>query len=167
MVNNEVIAIDVGAKGSLCHLNTDNKILKFLRFDKTGLRTYFNYIYSCPNVPIIVERVNAMPKQGVTSMFSFGERLGEIRAILMILEADYEELRPTDWQKLFCKVTSLQLDKTRSTKEQIGQQVSNIFRLDWLYKKTGKVNTDFTDSIAMAYAYLRKNNDSKKRTNKH
>lgn len=158
---NDVIAIDVGAKGSLCHLDKDNNIIKFLRFDKTGLRTYSNYILSVPEfTPIIVERVNAMPRQGVTSMFSFGERLGEIRAILLILERMYTELRPTDWQKLFCKYTGLKLDKTSNTKEQIANEVSKIFKLDWLYRKTGKINTDFTDSIAMAYAYLRNLNDN-------
>ena len=159
----DVIAIDVGAKGSLAHLTAfDNEIvlLKFLRFDKVGLKGYMDYLLDNPIfATFIIEKVNAMPRQGVTSMFSFGERYGEIRGLLQGLgivdNNTIEILRPTEWQKIFCKETNTNLDKNKDTKEQIGQVVYEIFGLPWLIKRTGKVNTDFTDSIAMGYGYLK------------
>lgn len=40
-----------------------------------------------------------MPKQGVSSMFSYGEHFGMIQASLVALDMEYELIRPRDWHK--------------------------------------------------------------------
>lgn len=46
-----------------------------------------------------LERVHAMPGQGVTSMFTFGQGYGFLRGCLVSLRIPFEEVRPQQWQK--------------------------------------------------------------------
>ena len=46
-----------------------------------------------------LEKVNAMPGQGVTSMFNFGANLGWWRGVLDALSIPYVEVRPQKWMK--------------------------------------------------------------------
>ncbi len=46
-----------------------------------------------------IEKVHAMPKQGVTSMFTFGENFGMWQGILAALGIPYVFAAPQKWQK--------------------------------------------------------------------
>lgn len=48
-----------------------------------------------------LERVGAMPGQGVTSMFSFGENYGFIRGLLAASRIPYERVTPQKWKREF------------------------------------------------------------------
>jgi|TARA_B110000211_G_scaffold234093_1_gene302394 crossover junction endodeoxyribonuclease RuvC len=52
-------------------------------------------------VVIVVEQVNAMPGQGVTSMFNFGQTFGAIKGISAALELPIFFVRPAKWKKHF------------------------------------------------------------------
>ena len=52
-------------------------------------------------VVIVVEHVNAMPGQGVTSMFNFGQSFGVIKGICSALSLPIHFVRPTKWKKHF------------------------------------------------------------------
>ena len=47
----------------------------------------------------IIEKVGAMPGQGVSSMFSFGKIYGFLRGMLTAHEIPFEEVQPAEWQK--------------------------------------------------------------------
>ena len=47
----------------------------------------------------VIEHVHAMPGQGVTSMFTFGEQFGRVRMACTALGIPYELVRPQKWQK--------------------------------------------------------------------
>lgn len=49
----------------------------------------------------VVEHVNAMPGQGVTSCFSFGQNFGFILGLLRAFMIPYELVRPQKWKKEF------------------------------------------------------------------
>lgn len=49
----------------------------------------------------VVEHVNAMPGQGVTSCFSFGQNFGFILGMLTALRIPYELVRPQKWKREF------------------------------------------------------------------
>ena len=53
------------------------------------------------DVIVIVEQVNAMPGQGVTSMFNFGQSFGVIKGICAALSLPIYFVRPTKWKKHF------------------------------------------------------------------
>ena len=52
-------------------------------------------------VVVVVEHVNAMPGQGVTSMFNFGQSFGVIKGICAALSVPIYFVRPTKWKKHF------------------------------------------------------------------
>ena len=49
----------------------------------------------------MVEHVNAMPGQGVTSMFNFGQSFGVIKGICSALSLPIYFVRPMKWKKYF------------------------------------------------------------------
>ena len=50
---------------------------------------------------VVVEHVNAMPGQGVTSMFNFGQSFGVIKGVCAALSLPIYFVRPTKWKKHF------------------------------------------------------------------
>ena len=52
-------------------------------------------------IVVVVEHVNAMPGQGVTSMFNFGQSFGVIKGICSALSLPIYFVRPTKWKKYF------------------------------------------------------------------
>jgi len=50
---------------------------------------------------VIVEQVSAMPGQGVTSMFNFGQTFGSIKGICAALNLPIFYVRPAKWKKHF------------------------------------------------------------------
>ena len=55
---------------------------------------------------VVVEQVNAMPGQGVTSMFNFGQTFGAIKGICAALELPIFFVRPAKWKKHFELINS-------------------------------------------------------------
>ena len=52
-------------------------------------------------VKVVVEHVTAMPGQGVTSMFNFGQSFGVIKGICAAMKLPIYFVRPTKWKKHF------------------------------------------------------------------
>ena len=57
-------------------------------------------------VVVVVEQFNAMPGQGVTSMFNFGQTFGAIKGICATLELPIFFVRPAKWKKHFELINS-------------------------------------------------------------
>ena len=57
-------------------------------------------------VSVVVEQVNAMPGQGVTSMFNFGQTFGAIKGICAALGLPIFFVRPSKWKKYFELINS-------------------------------------------------------------
>ena len=55
---------------------------------------------------VVVEHVNAMPGQGVTSMFNFGQTFGAIKGICAALSLPIFFVRPSKWKKHFELINS-------------------------------------------------------------
>ena len=55
---------------------------------------------------LIVEQVSAMPCQGVTSMFNFGQTFGSIKGICAALNLPIFFVRPAKWKKHFDLINS-------------------------------------------------------------
>mgnify|MGYP005990492633 FL=1 len=55
---------------------------------------------------VVVEKVNAMPGQGVTSMFNFGQTFGAIKGICAALSLPIYFVRPAKWKKHFELINS-------------------------------------------------------------
>ena len=95
-------------------------------------------------VVVVVEHVNAMPGQGVTSMFNFGQSFGVIKGVCAALSLPIYFVRPTKWKKHFnliktnkdasrTKVIEIfdmptMIDGKKNKKQVNGAQVTNIIK---------------------------------------
>ena len=60
-----------------------------------------SHILSSGDTFVIVEQVSAMPGQGVTSLFNFGQTFGAIKGICASLNLPIFYVRPAKWKKHF------------------------------------------------------------------
>ena len=58
------------------------------------------------SVKVVVEHVTAMPGQGVTSMFNFGQSFGILKGICSAMQLSIYFVRPTKWKKYFNLINS-------------------------------------------------------------
>jgi len=109
-----VIGIDPGLSGAIAVLE-NNKVLNMFEMpvmsegkkNKRQLNSALlvnlikENIQNSEEVAVVVEQVNAMPGQGVTSMFNFGQTFGAIKGICAALELPIFFVRPSKWKKYF------------------------------------------------------------------
>ena len=63
-------------------------------------------ILNSEDIAVVVEQVNAMPGQGVTSMFNFGQTFGAIKGVSAALNLPIFFVRPSKWKKHFELINS-------------------------------------------------------------
>lgn len=144
------VGIDIGAKGCMAILDDDNN-LTTQSFNKGGLEVYRDLLFNIKPKKILVERVHSLPHQGVKSMFSFGQRYGEVLGLLTALRLDFYTLLPQQWQKIFfhCYLLNVSIkEPSKNTKLLIGEVVNEIFHNK--FRKKNSPNLDTTDAIALA-----------------
>ena len=111
-----IIGIDPGISGSICFFQ-DGKILDVIdmptmtegkknKRQVNGAQIY-NEIYrrakkiENQNIRVVIEQVSAMPGQGVTSMFNFGQSFGILKGICSAMQLPMYFIRPAKWKKYF------------------------------------------------------------------
>jgi crossover junction endodeoxyribonuclease RuvC len=114
-----IIGIDPGLSGAIAILE-DNKIEELFdmpvmpdgKKNKRQLNSALlvklikDSIKNLEDTVMVVEQVNAMPGQGVTSMFNFGQTFGAIKGICAALELPIFFVRPAKWKKHFELINS-------------------------------------------------------------
>tara|TARA_B100001057_G_scaffold487262_1_gene569718 strand:+ start:289 stop:783 length:495 start_codon:yes stop_codon:yes gene_type:complete len=58
------------------------------------------------NIKVVIEQVSAMPGQGVTSMFNFGQSFGILKGICSAMQLPLYFVRPAKWKKYFNLINS-------------------------------------------------------------
>ena len=58
------------------------------------------------NIKVVIEHVTAMPGQGVTSMFNFGQSFGILKGICSAMQLPVYFVRPAKWKKYFNLINS-------------------------------------------------------------
>ena len=116
-----IIGIVPGISGSICFLE-DGKILDVIEMPTmtegkknkrqvNGAQIY-NEISEIvnkierKNVRVVIEQVSAMPGQGVTSMFNFGQSFGILKGICSAMQLPMFFVRPAKWKKYFNLINS-------------------------------------------------------------
>tara|TARA_A100001011_G_scaffold298276_1_gene311190 strand:- start:1062 stop:1556 length:495 start_codon:yes stop_codon:yes gene_type:complete len=105
-------------------------------------------------VVIVVEQVNAMPGQGVTSMFNFGQTFGAIKGICAALSLPIFFVRPAKWKKHFELINSSK-DASRTKAIEMYPSISNQL------SKKKDVNKSDAILIARFYSETRLREDIK------
>ncbi len=58
------------------------------------------------NIRVVIEQVSAMPGQGVTSMFNFGQSFGILKGMCSAMQLPMYFVRPAKWKKYFGLINS-------------------------------------------------------------
>ena len=67
------------------------------------------------NIKVVIEHVTAMPGQGVTSMFNFGQSFGILKGICSAMQLSVYFVRPAKWKKYFNLInTAKDASRTRA-----------------------------------------------------
>tara|TARA_Y100001958_G_C21160283_1_gene494311 strand:+ start:701 stop:1192 length:492 start_codon:yes stop_codon:yes gene_type:complete len=115
----KIIGIDPGLSGAIAILE-NKKVLKIFdmpvmsegKKNKRQLNSaqLVNIVRENINnneeIAVVVEQVNAMPGQGVTSMFNFGQTFGAIKGVCAALNLPIYFVRPSKWKKQFELINS-------------------------------------------------------------
>ena len=163
----KIIGIDPGLNGAIAILE-NNKVKKIFEMpvmsegkkNKRQLNSaqlvnlLKSNIESNEETVIVVEQVNAMPGQGVTSMFNFGQTFGAIKGICAALSLPIFFVRPAKWKKHFDLINSSK-DASRTKAIEMYPLIS-----DKLSKKKD-VNKSDAILIARFYSETRLNEDHK------
>ena len=123
-----IIGIDPGISGSICFFE-DGKILDVIEMPTmtegkknkrqvNGSQIYNEILkktvgFKKENIRVVIEQVSAMPGQGVTSMFNFGQSFGMLKGICSAMQLPMYFVRPAKWKKHYNLINS-QKDASRT-----------------------------------------------------
>ena len=94
---------------------------------------------------VVVEQVNAMPGQGVTSMFNFGQTFGAIKGVCCSFRITIFFVRPSKWKKHF-ELINCSKDASRTKVIEMYPSLSN---------QLSKKDVNKTDAILIARFLMR------------
>ena len=116
-----IIGIDPGITGSICFFE-DGKIIDVVEMPNmaegkknkrqvNGAQIYHEISKRINNlekkdIKVVIEQVAAMPGQGVTSMFNFGQSFGVLKGICAAMQIPMYFVRPAKWKKYFNLINS-------------------------------------------------------------
>ena len=153
-----IIGIDPGISGSICFFE-DGKILEVIEMpvmtegkknkkQVNGAQIYNEFSKRInikdDEVRVVIEQVSAMPGQGVTSMFNFGQSFGILKGICSAMQLPMFFVRPAKWKKYFNLINS-QKDASRTRAIEIFPYFSTLL--------SKKKDSNKADAILIASFY--------------
>ena len=151
-----IIGIDPGISGSICFFE-DGKITDVVEMQSmaegkkkkkqvNGAQIYNEILNRIKDldkkdIKVIIEQVSAMPGQGVTSMFNFGQSFGVLKGICSAMQLPTYFVRPVKWKKYFGLINS-EKDASRTKAIEIFPYVSE--------KLSRKKDANKADAILIA-----------------
>jgi len=159
-----IIGIDPGVSGAICVLK-EGKILEVYEMPtmidgKKNKRQvngaevtniFLNELNNKYKAKVVVEHVTAMPGQGVTSMFNFGQSFGVLKGICAALKLPIYFVRPVKWKKHF-NLIKTNKDASRTKVIEIFPYISS--------KISRKKDSNKADSILIAKYFEETQNTS-------
>ncbi len=116
-----IIGIDPGISGSICFFH-NGEIIDVIEMPtmadgkKNKKQVNGSQIYNeisnrikeidKKQIKVVIEHVSAMPGQGVTSMFNFGQSFGILKGICSAMQLSTYFVRPAKWKKYFNLINS-------------------------------------------------------------
>jgi len=116
-----IIGIDPGISGSICFFQSGkiNDVIemptmiegKKNKKQVNGSQIFNEISYRTKkidkkDIKVVIEQVSAMPGQGVTSMFNFGQSFGILKGICSAMQLPMYFVRPAKWKKYFNLINS-------------------------------------------------------------
>ena len=155
-----VIGIDPGISGAISVFNWETQSLlevidmptlevdsgktKKRHISAAGLR---NILEGHPDSHVVIEKVGAMPGQGVTSMFNFGRSAGIIEGVVVGLKIPHTYVTPQTWTKAVGRAAGK--DASRMRAMELFPAKADLFKRA---KDDGRA-----DACLIAYYYIHRN----------
>ena len=111
-----IIGIDPGISGAICFFE-DGQVKEMIdmpvmadgkknKRQINGPQVYNEILkrinkFQKKDIIVVIEQVSAMPGQGVTSMFNFGQSFGVLKGICSAMQLSMFFIRPAKWKKYF------------------------------------------------------------------
>ena len=154
-----IIGIDPGISGSICFFQ-DGKIVDVVEMPTmtegkknkkqvngsqivNEILEKIKELYK-REIKFVIEQVSAMPGQGVTSMFNFGQSFGILKGICSSMQLPMYFVRPAKWKKYFNLINS-EKDASRTRAIEIFPYFSN--------QLSRKKDSNKADAILIASFY--------------
>ena len=154
-----IIGIDPGISGSICFFH-DGRIKDVIEMPTmtegkknkrqvNGPQIFNEISYRIDkidkkNIKVVIEQVSAMPGQGVTSMFNFGQSFGILKGMCAAMQLPMYFIRPARWKKYFNLINS-EKDASRTRAIEIFPYFSS--------KLSKKKDSNKADAILIASFY--------------
>ena len=154
-----IIGIDPGITGAICFFE-DGKIIDVVEMPNmaegkknkrqvNGAQIYHEIYKRIKNlekkdIKVVIEQVAAMPGQGVTSMFNFGQSFGVLKGICAAMQIPMYFVRPAKWKKYFNLINS-EKDASRTKAIEMFPKISSIL--------SKKKDANKADAILIASFY--------------
>ena len=134
-----IIGIDPGIKGAICILKDgvvidvfDMPVMPVGKKNKSQVNgsQIYNEIQKVienedkQDIKVIIEQVSAMPGQGVTSMFNFGQSFGVLKGICSAMQLSMYFVRPAKWKKYY-NLINAEKDASRTKAIEIFPYISS------------------------------------------
>ena len=154
-----IIGIDPGISGAICFFKNGEvkEILdmptmaegKKNKRQINGPQIYNEISKRIINIPkkevvVVIEQVSAMPGQGVTSMFNFGQSFGVLKGICSAMQLSMHFVRPAKWKKYF-NLINTEKDSSRTKVIEIFPYISS--------QLSRKKDSNKADAILIASFY--------------
>ena len=134
-----IIGVDPGITGSICFFE-DGKIIDLIEMPNmaegkkqkkqvNGAQIYNEILLRIKNmdkqnIKVVIEHVTAMPGQGVTSMFNFGQSFGVLKGICSAMQLSMHFVRPVKWKRFF-NLINAEKDASRTKAIEIFPYISD------------------------------------------
>ena len=168
------VGIDPGLKGGIAILTPTGKLKNLVSMPTTINDKYQLFKTFNEKDKIYVEKVHSMPHDSRRGAFTFGYHLAELHTLLWVLNLNYTNITPRDWQTSFgCKREKGQskYDYKRSLRDRAEENLQRLSRSKGLRQEskqssirleywTKQLTLNTCDAYLIAlYAYQKEKNE--------
>ena len=154
-----IIGIDPGINGAICFFKNgtvidlmDMPTMSVGKKNKSQVNgsQIFNEVQKATlnenkkEILAVIEQVSAMPGQGVTSMFNFGQSFGVLKGVFSAMQIPMDFVTPVKWKKFF-NLINTNKDSSRTKAIEIFPYISS--------KLSRKKDANKADAILIASFY--------------
>lgn len=149
------VGIDPGKTGGIVLLDAERSVMARYTFSRVSPGFA---IWSCDDrynlreaTDVLVEEVHSMPKQGVKSMFSFGQAYGEILGALQTRKIPYRGVNPLRWQTSFRRALREPDEDGRFNREKKEDRKERLYQVAKLLFPDQKMSKQMADAFLIAH----------------
>jgi len=123
-MKNLFLGVDPGKSGAMALVGPDGEHVSTVKLKETP-RDVWDWLegFTESISYAVIEKVNAMPRQGVSSSFKFGENFGFCQGLLTASGVRFELVRPQRWQRAQACLTKGDKNVTKNRAQQLWPDV--------------------------------------------